>query len=122
MKNRLFRQNRAHWCSLLPAGVLLIASAGICFVVGLSPSARSNQYAVVTAPWDSRIRTAGLVSEAGGTIVDAGGMANVLIAHSDDPGFVPALYRAGAWLVLDPLQLHGCFRLQHATTPATGES
>ncbi|MDR3529202.1 MAG: hypothetical protein P4L90_01405 [Rhodopila sp.] len=44
----------------------------------------------------------------GGDIVDVGRLANIVIVYSARPGFVRALYRAGAWLVIDPVGLRGC--------------
>ncbi|MBC9177180.1 hypothetical protein [Pseudoroseomonas ludipueritiae] len=87
---------------------LLFGSVFAALLVGLAPAAGQTQFAVIAAPWWSLSRTAELVGAAEGDILDVGGLPNVVIAHSDDPDFVAALYRRGAWLVLDPVLLRGC--------------
>jgi hypothetical protein len=67
------------------------------------------------------MQTAEMVGASDGTIMDAGGLPNIVIAHSDNPGFVDALYRAGAWLVLDPLFLRGCLAAGGNGTPRPAE-
>lgn len=100
--------SRKPWSGLLPAAVLLLGSLAAALPAGLAPAAGQTQFAVIAAPWWSLSRTAELVGAAEGDILDIGGLPNVVIAHSDDPGFVAALYRKGAWLVLDPVLLRGC--------------
>lgn len=92
----------------LPAFLLLAFSLLGALVVGLTPRAGQAQLAVIGAPWMGLDRMAELVAAADGRIVEAGGLSNVIVAQSDDPGFTAALYRAGAWLVLDPVVLRGC--------------
>jgi hypothetical protein len=101
---------------------LLLSIVGTLFV-GLFPRPGQTQFAVFAAPWRGLVETAEMVAAAGGAIVDAGGLPNVVIAYSDDPAFVDALYRAGAWLVLDPLLLRGCLGLAARRNPvlAKGE-
>lgn len=100
--------SRKPWSGLLPSVALLFGSVFAALLVGLAPAAGQTQFAVIAAPWWSLSRTAELVGAAEGDILDVGGLPNVVIAHSDDPGFVAALYRRGAWLVLDPVLLRGC--------------
>ena len=90
--------------------VLLLALFSVvgALAVGLTPQAGQTQLAVIAAPWRGLNDMVSLVAAADGTIVDVGGASNVIIASSDSPGFVTALYRAGAWLVLDPILLRGC--------------
>jgi hypothetical protein len=113
---------RKPWSGLLPALALLLSSVLGALVAGLVPAAGQTQVAVVTAPWWGLMRTVEMIGAADGTILDAGGLPNVVIAHSDDPGFVDALYRAGAWLVLDPVLLRGCLAAgrNDASRPAEG--
>ena len=100
--------SRNPWSGLLPSAALLLCSAFAALMVGLAPTAGQTQFAVITAPWWDLSRTAALVGAAEGDILDVGGLPNVVIAHSDAPGFVAALYEQGAWLVLDPVLLRGC--------------
>lgn len=90
--------------------VLLLALFSVvgALAVGLTPQAGQTQLAVIAAPWRGLNEMVSLVAAADGTIVDVGGASNVIIASSDSPAFITALYRAGAWLVLDPILLRGC--------------
>jgi hypothetical protein len=99
---------KRHWHDLAPAAALMIVSTfGICAAT-VWPTGDKDQYAVVAPPSYDLARTIGLVDAAGGDILEVGGSTNVIIAHSADKHFVAALYRAGAWLVIDPLHLRGC--------------
>ncbi|MCX5568979.1 MULTISPECIES: hypothetical protein [Kaistia] len=75
----------------------------------LTADAGSAEVAVVAPPWADAADTAGIVARSGGSIVAGGGIANVIIAHSDSPDFISRLYHSGAWLVLDAIKLRGCF-------------
>jgi hypothetical protein len=99
---------RSAWVPLMPAALLLMASLFGSLAVGLVPRAGATQYAVLGPPWLGSGRMLALVDAAGGLPLDTGGWSNVVIAHSDDPDFAAALYRAGAWLVLDAVRLRGC--------------
>lgn len=99
---------RSAWVPLIPAVLLLMASLIGSMAIGLMPRAGATQYAVLGPPWLGPGRMLALVDEAGGVPLDTGGWPNVVIAHSDAPDFAAALYRAGAWLVLDAVQLRGC--------------
>ncbi|SDC37326.1 hypothetical protein [Belnapia rosea] len=96
------------WAPLLPAALLLLVSLAGLLVVGLLPAEGASQYAVLGPPWSRTGEMFALVDTAGGAVLDTGGWRNVVIAHSGDPGFASALYRAGAWLVLDAVTLRGC--------------
>jgi len=100
------------WRDFAPAAALLLVSSVGVGVAALSPSGDHGQYAVVTPPWYNFA----LIGTAGGDIVEFGDLANIAIVHSADPGFVRALYRAGAWLVIDPAGLRGCFGFEPNTT------
>ncbi|MBL6080477.1 hypothetical protein JMJ56_20890 [Belnapia sp. T18] len=92
----------------MPAALLLMASLFGLMAIGLMPRAGTTQYAVLGPPWLGPGRMLALVNEADGIPLDIGGWPNVVIARSDNPGFATALHRAGAWLVLDAVQLRGC--------------
>lgn len=100
---------RGSWSDLIPAGLLLVASAIAIFVSTLTADAGSAEVAVVAPPWADAADAAGIVARSGGSIVAGAGMANVIIAHSDSPDFISRLYHSGAWLVLDAVKLRGCF-------------
>jgi hypothetical protein len=117
------QEDRGSWAGLGPAAILLLSSVVGAFFIGLAPRAGQNQFAVIAAPWAGLMQAVEMVGAAGGEVVDAGGLSNVIIAHSDDPGFVKALYHAGAWLVLDPILLRGCLDIgaRHIQTSAKGK-
>jgi hypothetical protein len=121
MRDPTARTNRRSWLDFAPAITLLIVSAVGILLSALSPSGGRGQYAVIAPPWYSFAQTAGLVATAGGDIVDFGAIADVVIAHSDSPGFVGALYRAGAWLVIDPVGLRGCLGFARDSTRRSGD-
>lgn len=100
--------NRSPWSGLLTAIALLLGSVLAALLIGLAPAAGQTQLAVIAAPWWNLVQTMDMVGAAEGDVVDIGGFPNVVIAHSDDPGFAASLYRQGAWLVLDPVLLRGC--------------
>ena len=104
-------KTRTSWKALHPAGLLLLFSLFGSIVVGIRPTASQTRFAVIAPPWYRLTDAAAVVSEAGGDIVDAGGMANIIIAHSNDPAFVDALYQHGAWLVMGSNALGGCLGL-----------
>jgi hypothetical protein len=92
----------------LPVVLLLLFSLLAAPVASLAPREGETQFAVIASPWQGFGDMMALVADADGTIVDAGRLSNAVIAHSDNPDFVGAAYRAGAWLVLDPVLLRGC--------------
>lgn len=92
----------------LPVLLLVVFSLVGALMAGLMPQTGQTQFAVIAAPWKGLDGMAGLVAAADGRIVDGGRLPNVIFAQSDRPGFAAALYRAGAWLVLDPVLLRGC--------------
>ena len=78
--------------------------------LGLLILPRGSQVAVIGRPGASPSELANLVAAAGGGLIRGGGYANIAIAASDEAGFTTRLYRAGAWIVLDPIVAGGCTR------------
>jgi hypothetical protein len=101
-------RSRRGWLAFGPAVALLFVTIAGLISATFSPSGERGQYAVVAPPWYDFSQTAALVGTAGGQIIDIGRTANVVITHSDNPGYITALYRGGAWLVIDPVRLRGC--------------
>lgn len=90
----------------------------LCAPLAVLAMPRSGTVAVVGSPLGDPATVADVVTAAGGVIVREGGVRNVLIAHSDEAGFVRRLFAAGAWLVLDPAAVGGCDPHAPATRPA----
>ncbi|MBY8821606.1 hypothetical protein [Sphingomonas colocasiae] len=108
------------WRDLVPAAALLLVGLIGLVAATLAPTGRDGQYVVVAPPWYDLPETLALIRRADGGIVDAGGPDAMVIVHSDDPGFIDAAYRAGAWAVIDPMRLRGCVGFRPASTPAQG--
>lgn len=86
---------------------MLLGLLGLA-IATLRPSAGDGDLAVIAPPWYDRNDTAALVLAVGGRIIRSAAAPNMIVARSDDPRFVGALYGAGAWLVIDPRGLRGC--------------
>ena len=81
----------------------LIAGA---FAITVAIPAGTGPVAVFAAPWSAD--AAGIVARAGGKLVASGRSSWIIVAVSDDDGFVRRLYGAGAILVTDPRYAIGC--------------
>ena len=100
------------WRDFIPAVALLIIGISGIAIATLQPSRKGGEYAVVAPPWYGLGQTISLIRAADGRVADTVGPTNIIIAYSDNPAFVEALYRAGAWLVIDPIQSRGCVGVQ----------
>ncbi|HYD65734.1 hypothetical protein [Azospirillum sp.] len=67
--------------------------------------------AAVFGPGVSTTEALRRVIDAGGLPLRAGAFGNVIVARSDKEGFLSALHRQGAWLLLDPV-FAGCADIQ----------
>ena len=83
----------------------LVAAAPTALAVSAAP--QSGQAAVLFDPGLSRAETLARLSGAGADLVRFGRAPGLVIVDLPDTG-APALRRAGAWLVFDPLVLGGC--------------
>jgi len=93
----------------LPAIVLLAAGLSALVIANLWPLGDSRQYIVVTAPGSPLAHSFSVVAMAGGGVIEAGRFSNIVIAASTRPDFPQTLRKAGAWFVLSPGRLRGCF-------------
>ncbi len=92
----------------LPACVLLVLTVMTFAVLSALPGRDQRQLAVLFPPGVGVVAAAARVAGAGGELVDVGWLPNIVIAASDTPGFSRALYKAGAWLVINPIVARGC--------------
>lgn len=96
---------------LAPAAVFGAAGLVALIIATLLGAGNSGQMLVFGPPALDRDRVTGIVWQAGGTVIDFGGLPNVAIATAmtERPDFAEALKAAGAWLVLPSPRLLGCF-------------
>ena len=92
----------------LPALALLVVSVSGFGLLSVLPRKNERQLAVLFPPRITIETAASLVASAGGELVDSSRFPNLVIASSDTPGFADALYKVGAWLVMDPIIARGC--------------
>jgi hypothetical protein len=100
--------DRPRFRHFLPALVLLFVSVGGFGLLSALPRKNERQLAVLFPPRVTIETAASLVASAGGDLVDSSRFSNLVIATSDRPGFAHALYKVGAWLVMDPVVARGC--------------
>ena len=84
--------------SILPALALAafsVAAGG--FALHLPP--QTGEMGLVFPPWTDQGEAIAAIIAAGGRVVDAGRLPNVMIAYGSDPGFAARVRAEGAWLV-----------------------
>src|SRR3712207_6474729 len=77
------------------ASLLAAISCLLLVRIATAPS-QGGTVAVFVAPWAAPGHAVRVVVEAGGRVVRQGGWANVVVATSDEPGWIGRLYAAGA--------------------------
>ena len=90
-----------------PAFLLLIGLIGASLFLKGRAVADHTPVAAVFGLGVSTTEAVRRVIDAGGTPLRAGAFGNVIVARSDGEGFLSALRRQGAWLLLDPV-FAGC--------------
>ncbi len=93
----------------LPALLLLAVGLSGLVIASLWPSSDSRQYIVVTTPGSTLAQSFSVVAMAGGGVIEVGRFPNIIIAASTRSDFPQSLRKAGAWLILSPGRLRGCF-------------
>jgi hypothetical protein len=111
--------DNARFRDFLPALALLVMTVIGFGALATLPRQNEKELAVLFAPRVNIETAASLVASAGGVLVDSSRFPNLVIATSDAPGFTHALYKAGAWFVMDPIVAHGCGA---AVLPGRGSS
>jgi hypothetical protein len=92
----------------IPAALLLLLTLSAAAIASVAPAKGAHEVAVLLSPRTGLSEAANIIGRAGGELVADGEFPNLVIAFSTRSDFAAALYRAGAWLVLDPLAAHGC--------------
>jgi hypothetical protein len=93
------------------AAIAALLSASLFPVLAAQnlPAERAGTVAAVFPPSAAPERILRAVALADGAIVREGRGRNVIVVRSEAPGLAGRLRQAGAWLVLDPGGLAGCF-------------
>lgn len=107
---------RAGLGAFVPALALALISAVALGALQMRPSDRTgDQVAVVFAPGTGLTEAIGRIARADGAVLRAGAFSNIVVAVGTTPGFVDRVKKRGAWLVVDPRGLGGCFVGSEAT-------
>lgn len=107
---------RFHIRDLMPAIALLVILIGGLAAATLAPTGKDDQYVVMVAPWRSLTSVLSSINAAQGSIVSINDSAGLITVYSEHKDFPSRLYRAGVWLVFEPLQPEGCLSIQQRTT------
>ena len=95
------------WPALALAAVAIVALG----VLSLSPDADAREVAAVFPPWMTMSERMEKVAAAESVAVDEGAWGNIVLVSMATADSRAALLRAGAWFVLDPRALRGCFSI-----------
>jgi hypothetical protein len=102
------RAMAAHsWLRGLSQGLAIVALAACGLLTALMGGPASGPLAAVFPPWWDGIRTVNAAVKAG-TVLRLGPLNFVVLVSPDDPHGRERLWRAGAWLLLNPRGLPGC--------------
>jgi hypothetical protein len=91
----------------LSQGLVIVALAVCGLLAALIGGPVSGQVAAVFPPWWDRMRTVNAAAE-GGSVLRLGPLNFVVLVAPDDLHGREQLWRAGAWLLLNPRGLSGC--------------
>ena len=101
-------RRRSAWPTAL---LLLLASALGTAWLGLRPPATVGApIAAVFPPWWEAGRAFAAAASAGGAIIRKGAWSNILVVTSGEGDLPHRLHDAGAWLLVNPTALGGCFK------------
>ena len=110
--------HRFHIRDLVPAILLLVMLLGGLAAAVLTPTGKDDQYVVMVAPWRTLNSVINSIQLAEGAIISINASSSLITVYSEHKDFPSRLYRAGEWLVFEPLQPGGCFAIQERTTAA----
>jgi hypothetical protein len=101
------RGRSAWWPALL---LLLASSLGTAWLELRPLAAVGAPIAAIFPPWWQADRTFVAAASAGGAVVRAGAWPNILVVTAEDGDLPRRLREAGAWLLVNPIALGGCFK------------
>lgn len=92
--------------------IVLVSAVYLTLVVGLallllSPTGKDDQYIVVLPPWAETDRIFEISTALNGRVIGLNTKSNAYLLYVTRPEAADELYRAGAWLVLDPKKVGG---------------
>lgn len=93
---------------VLPALVLLLATAIAIGAATIMPGAGTRQVAVIFNPFASTQAVARAIATSGVRMVRNGAMSTIVVVDLAEAASPGDLYRAGAWLVVDAIAAGGC--------------
>lgn len=102
--------------ALLAVAGLAALATGVVAVDALGPRPDATVVAAVFSPTLDLAEIARRLDSFDGRIVRMGGLPNIAIVAAARPDLAGALYRAGAWLVLDP-RAGGCWDWASVASP-----
>ena len=99
-------------CSSWSAALLLLAASALGTAwLGLRPPATVDApVAAIFPPWWDAQRAFAAAASAGGAVVRKGAWSNILVVTAGDGDLPGRLRTAGAWLLVNPTALGGCFK------------
>jgi len=98
------------FASFLPAIALALISVVALGTAQMRPSDKAgDQVAVIFGPGTSLAEAIARIGGADGMVVRAGAFSNIVVAVGSAPDFIDRVREKGAWLVVDPRGLGGCF-------------
>ncbi|MGU3576241.1 hypothetical protein ACLBWZ_11940 [Brucellaceae bacterium C25G] len=99
---------RFHFRDLRAAIALILIGALALIVALLTPTGMNYQYGVVLPAWSNYSEAIAIIGQAHGEIISLNDQTGIALVYSDEKDFVSKIYKAGAWLVFEPLELGGC--------------
>lgn len=95
------------WRAYLVPSALLLVSILLIGWLDFRPTP-SRPVLVIFSPMTSNTEAFVAAASAGGRILGLGGLANSVVAQSDEPAFFTRLHQAGAWFIVDAFGRAGC--------------
>jgi hypothetical protein len=93
------QEGQSHWTHLVPALAIAFCAVISGFLAFYAPPP-TGELGVVFAPWVSEAEAVSAVIAAGGRLVNASRLSNVLVAYAPDGGFDARVRAQGAWFTV----------------------
>lgn len=100
---------RRFWPSWLNAMALLLASVTAVAALSLQARPGADVVAVAFPAWWGQQQALSAAAAANAAIIRMTAVPSLLVVRPDGPEGLSQLYKAGAWLALDPQAVAACF-------------